>query len=477
MATFSRTFHIPKTQAELDFVDVSLTNDNKLFIDPFALSQRRDRWSSECHSTLVAFFQQVIDRIRSHREADARELLMHFREPNETRLGFSAHRPQGAGIGSFQAGQLFDALSDSVAVQTGFLSSLEECELMIDGISRDKISDLTTNVIRGQLVEYTKDQCDLLGVATQPVALAPWFELGEMAWVNDYVDLPVWRGCPILLVPKSIVRYDPAYEHQRYYRQFVLPFLQAENIDAGTALVRTLKKGQKRVYKKDLAAIYPLTKEFLYSFSRQHPQVLTSYRETLERLEQTDRNSEVDSADEPIIAEALAQALRGIMPGTAAASEYHSLIIGVVEFVFFPKLIYPRKEQEIHDGRKRIDIMMQNAAHRGIFYDIPNIQRLTCAYVPFECKNYVTEVANPELDQLAGRFSANRGWLGFLCCRHFEDRALFIQRCRDTFRDNRGLILPIDDDTVLRFLDLIGRGRRNELDRQLADLVAEVWLN
>lgn len=477
MATFSRSFGIPKTQAELDFVDVSLTTDNKLFIDPFALSQRCDRWSLDCHATLVAFFQQVIDRIRSHREANARELLLHLREPNETRLGFSAHRPQGAGIGRLQAEQLFDALKDSAAVRTGFLSALEECELMIDGISRDKISDLTTNVIRRHLAEYTKDQCDLHGVATQAVPLAPWFDLGQLAWITDYVDLPAWRGSQILLVPKAIVRYDPAYEHQQYYRRFVLPFLQAEHINAGTALVRTLKDGQKRVFKKDLASQYPLTKEFLYSFSRQHPTVLRNYRRALERFEQSDRNSDVESGDEPTIAEALAQVLPQILPGGATASEYHSLMIGVVEFIFFPKLIYPRKEQEIHEGRKRIDIVMQNAAHRGIFFDIPNARRFPCAYVPFECKNYVTDVANPELDQLAGRFSANRGRLGFLCCRRFENRALFIQRCRDTFRDDRGLILPIDDDTVLRFLDVIRDGRRNELDRQLADLVAEVWLS
>lgn len=477
MAKFSKTFGIQKTQAELDFVDVSLNKDNELFVDPFALSQRRDRWSLECHSTLVAYFQLVIDRIRANREDTARELLQHLQEPNETRLGLSAKRPQGAGIGAFQAEKIFEALSDSAAVRTGFLSSLEECELMIDGIGRDKISDLTTNVIRGHLAQYTKDQCELLGVPTQPTGLAPWFDIGQMGWSNDYVELPIWHGRPILLVPKAIVRFDPAYEHRRYYWHFVLPFLQAEHINAGTALVQTLKNGRRRVTKKDLVAEYPLTKDFLYKFSRQHPDVLKEYRESLEQLEQSDRIIEVDSDDESTLAEILAEALQSIAPGGETASEYHSLMIGVVEFIFFPKLIYPRKEQEIHQGRKRIDIFMENAAHQGIFFDLPNARGFPCQYVPFECKNYVTEVANPELDQLAGRFSANRGRMGFLCCRQFENRGLFIERCRDTYGDDRGLILPLDDQTVLRFLDFIRRARRHELDRQVADLVAEVWLN
>jgi hypothetical protein len=86
-------------------------------------------------------------------------------------------------------------------------------------------------------------------------------------------------------------------------------------------------------------------------------------------------------------------------------------------------------------------------------------------------------VGNPELDQISGRFSVNRGKVGFLCCREFENRNLFVQRCRDTFVDDRGLVLPLDDATVLRYLALISQGSRNELEEQWSNLIAEVWLN
>jgi hypothetical protein len=63
-------------------------------------------------------------------------------------------------------------------------------------------------------------------------------------------------------------------------------------------------------------------------------------------------------------------ALPAIPLGNEHASEYHNLIIGAVEFPFFPELIYPWKEHEIHEGRKRIDIVLENSARSGAFADI-----------------------------------------------------------------------------------------------------------
>lgn len=194
MPKFSKAFGISKTQAELDFVDVPLQTDAWLFIDPFAIGQRVDSWSQQCHRTLVAFFQRVVDCIREGRLDEAQELLTHLREPNETHFGLSKNEPAGAGVGAKQARQLFDALKDSSAVRTGFLSSLEECELMIEGVGRDKISDLTTNIIRAHLVEYTQEQCKLHGVPMQTVALPPCFNPDALAWESRYAELPVWKG-------------------------------------------------------------------------------------------------------------------------------------------------------------------------------------------------------------------------------------------------------------------------------------------
>jgi hypothetical protein len=483
MPTFSQAFKLGKSQPELDFVDVSLLRDNRLFLDPFGIAQELDRWSQNAAATVGMFFQQVIDDIRAGHDDNARQLLLNLREPNETRLGYSAKRPQGAGIGDQQADDIFDALRTSSAVRQGFITALEECELMIPGIGHDKISDLTTNILRGHLVEYALAQCELHAVPTQSVPIDPIFNTDTMQWEEGYVDLPVWQNRPILLVPKSAVRYSPAYQQGQYYQHYVLNFLKARELNnPNSALVRLIRNKRAKtvrrvVRKRDLTARYPRAKEFLFEFSREHPEVLRGYREDLKRIERTDSASDVDSDDEAVIAEALAEVLRNTDVGNDHATAYHKLMVGIVEFIFYPKLAHPKKEREIHEGRKRIDIVMENGARTGIFYTIPNIRHLPCSYVPLECKNYGREVGNPELDQIAGRFSVNRGKLGFLCCREFQNRELFIQRCRDTFGDDRGLVLPLDDRSVLRYLDAVAHGNRNGLEREWAELVNEVWLN
>ncbi len=323
MSTFTKVFGIKKAQAEVDFVDIPLDTDIRLFIDPYAISQRRDQWSQDCYDLISYFFHLIVESIRSKNLDKARELLLHLQEPNETHLGFSSNRPQGAGIGRHQADQLFKAISESSAVKTGFISSLEECELMIDGISVDKISDLTTNVIRKKLAEYSFEQCKLHSVPTQQVALAPHFSKDDNAWVSEYYSLPVYKKKPILLVPKFIARYSLDYDSGDYYNNYVINFLQAENLTARSSLVRALKNGKNVVYKKDLKHNYPFSKEFLFRFSKTNPEVLKKYRKELDRIERDHTEISEGSEDELVLAESLIAALDSIPSGSDYASAYH----------------------------------------------------------------------------------------------------------------------------------------------------------
>ena len=121
--------------------------------------------------------------------------------------------------------------------------------------------------------------------------------------------------------------------------------------------------------------------------------------------------------------------------------------------MFNMSLFFPDKQTPIHEGRKRIDITYVNMAQEGFFYWLS--QHFTAMNIFIECKNYGNEVANPELDQLAGRFGPSRGQVGFLVCRQFENKELFWKRCIDTAKDQRGFIIPLDDDDLTELVAAI----------------------
>jgi hypothetical protein len=469
---FSQAFNLSKTQAELDFVDINLEGDTPLYLDPFALSIRKDEWSMRCTLHIVSFFQNAIDAIHAGDHERAKAVLTNLSEPNETRLGKSKGKPRGRGISGKQEFDLYEALVDSEAAKTGLLSEIAECDLFIPGIGPDKISDITTNVIRGPLVEYTQKQCELHDIPlSSSVPAGRFWNVDEAEWIAEYATVPIWKGQKIILVPKASVRFRMSLDSQEYYNHFVLNFLQAEHLRAGSALVKTFQRsGRQYVTKKSLKALHPLTKTELYRFTKAHPQVLDIYKQS-ERRERTALEKALDEeVDIPALCDAMAASLRAIPPGTAAASDFHNLMIGTIEFIFFPHLIYPKKETPINAGRKRIDITYTNAAREGFFFRLHTSRQIASSVVMVECKNYGGDVTNPELDQLVGRFSFNRGRLGILIARTCSDTSLFLERCRDVTQAGNGVVIPIFDIDIFAMLDAIKQHKRADIDARLDSL-------
>lgn len=249
-------------------------------------------------------------------------------------------------------------------------------------------------------------------------------------------------------------------------------------MNAAAGLVRLLRDGTPHVFKKDVKEKYPLSKDFLAQFSEQHPEVLRRYREFYQNIPGADgapSNSELDrELDESAFALALIDELNDIPPGIDHATRYHRLMVGIIEFLFYPSLICPEVEQKLHQGRKRIDIWYTNAATDGFFHTVLSTPRFGAALVPVECKNYGRDIGNPEFDQLGGRFSDDRGWFGILCHRSHADRDLVTRTCADTSRDNRGLILPLEDRDIVELLGFVVARRRSDIDAWLFELYRQI---
>jgi hypothetical protein len=476
MATFSEIDQLGLSQPQLDFVDIDPNSDLPLFIDPYAISTKSDTWSQQCDAHIVSFFDTALEEIRRGNEQRAKLLLNGLSEPNETCLGMSSGPLQGRGVSGKQAIDLYEQLAQSQAAQSGLLSEIAECDLFVPGIGPDKISDITTNIIRRLLIEYTQSQCTLHGVGMQQVASGRYWNIAERRWNEEFVHLPVIEGRRIILVPKYSVRRRLALNGQEFYNHFILNFLQEQEEQTNAhGLVHVLKNGKRRVFKKDVKERYPFSKDFLAAFSENNPEVLRAYKEFYKNLPGAQGVLSEEDLDEEFNETAFAQALiaglRAIPAGTDAADQYHSFMSGALEFLFWPNLIYPKKEAPIHEGRKRIDITYTNAATAGFFYRAHTAHEIASNMIMVECKNYSADPRNPELDQLGGRFSVNRGRLGLLVFRTANDYNLILRRCRDTAADGRGFVLPLSDSEIIECLALISEDRREAIDERLEQIL------
>ncbi|WP_417351811.1 hypothetical protein [Flavobacterium alkalisoli] len=470
----SEIYNLNKSQAELDFIDIDITKDTPLFLDPFFLSKKNDNWSQDATLTLRSFFQIIIDKIRNGEEESAKELFEHLHEPNSTCLGLSKDTPQGNGVGKRDTDKIYSSLLRSRAIQTGLIQDIEDNILFVDNFGKDKLSDMTTNIITKHLISYTQDQCNLHNIPLTNSISGYFWNRDDDEWQSEYTDMLVIDELKILLVPKGIVSFSKAYVPIRYYRQYVLNFLQNENLRINSALVQRRKNGNRYITKKTIEEVYPYSKDFLRQFTQNHPEILEEFKRntSVKSL----HNNEITEINYRNIALTLIQRLNNIQPGSETASDFHNTIIGILELIFYPHLINPKKEREIHDGRKRIDLVFDNAASNGIFKRLSDNMNIPCGFIFVECKNYTKDIANPELDQLSGRFSTNRGKVGLLVCRNIENLDLFINRCKDTFNDGRGLIIPITDIDLINILSVFNERNHEPLERFLSDRVREITL-
>jgi hypothetical protein len=346
-------------------------------------------------------------------------------------------------------------LSTSQAARSGLLADLEDAALMIEGISVAIISDITTNLIRGPLIQYTQLRCAQHNISmTDGVESGPVWDPQSKQWTSSFERLPVTESGKLLLVPKAIVRQKPDYDAGEYYRHFLLVHMRAVELEAGSSLVELLKNGRRRVTKKALIEKYGGDKAAIVRESLKYPDVLRDYKvskEANKRPPLTHENiADIENANPPNW-DALLADVTQVKAGTEDAPKYEKAIEALFTALFYPMLTNPVSQHRIHNGRKRIDISYTNMATAGFFRWLS--AHYPSAQIFVECKNYTKGPKNPELDQLSSRFAPSRGMVGILVCRLFKNKELFETSCRDTRIDDRGYIIALDDSDLRRLVD------------------------
>lgn len=279
---FTEYFNINKEQKDLEFVDIYINADRKFFLDPAKLLNYDDAMSIQMSNSIVKYFDKLLQFIRKEDKLNSLRLLSGLKEPKEIYLGYATNGYIGNAVGGVKGEKIYKKLSESNAVRTGLLTDLEESALLVEGINRDIISDITVTITKKYLIEFTQEQCKKYQVPMGKVKAGKIWDEKQDFWVEIESELPVYNDKPMILVPKKIVTDKLMLDSQDFYRNELLSFVQDELMRADKSLIIVLKNGRRRcaVTKKQLRADtqYRYSKELLYKIVQKQPELLQKYR-------------------------------------------------------------------------------------------------------------------------------------------------------------------------------------------------------
>ncbi|MEV1172733.1 hypothetical protein [Nonomuraea sp. NPDC049784] len=215
---FSDAFDIANPE-QYEWFDPILDCDTLLFVDPFLIFKSEDAKWRDAHGKMIKHFHDAFDLLARSQLNPKHQFFrrawtqMLFPEPKEFRLGFGRKSADGSGTGAGLATRVIDAMCQAVKRGLEDIDHFEELGILVSGINRDRISDITCNLLKPELIEYTQHVCHSLGIPTVIVNIDhARFDESRNRWVQDSVTLPVdpGNGKPIILVPKSFLGELPA---------------------------------------------------------------------------------------------------------------------------------------------------------------------------------------------------------------------------------------------------------------------------
>jgi hypothetical protein len=212
-------YSIGVTQEGLDFAIPFLDEDLPLHVDPFLLWRSPSLQDNALHTAVINSFNHLGHLNRTDPER-AISILVRLSECDEIGLG-SSHTRKGKRFGRQTAKEilgLFELVPDYN--RYGF-RHFEEIQFFVEGIAKDRISDICCSFIKSFLIDYTIQQCTTCRIPLVTVTTEV-YDYRNNRLTSEDVQLPVnpETGLGIILVPKHWLRYTPWLNFDEYYVKF-----------------------------------------------------------------------------------------------------------------------------------------------------------------------------------------------------------------------------------------------------------------
>jgi len=426
-------------QSELDFAIPFLDEDIPLYVDPFMLWRSPSHQDQALHTSLLNAFNYLGVLCARGQEEQAVANLIVASECDEVGLGTSATR-RGKRIGEATAREIV-ALFKRIPqyTQAGF-RHFEEIQLFIDGISKDRISDISCSFLKSFLIDFTTQQCERLGIPTSPSEIKNVYNYRKNTFeMLRGVALPVnpKDGKPLIFVPKRWLRHVPWLSYDDYFEKYC---------------------------PQDEISHTPedLTRVEVLSYNRDHYGVIDAYIKAKERTFEDCHCDPLFSQIPVMSAKRKFSLLQKLPTGKdgGADQKYEEVIGQLLPSLLYPQLDFAQEQARTASGVSIRDLIFYNTASTPFLDDM--YKTYGSRQITMEMKN-VLAIERGHVDQLNRYLADEMGKFGLFITRNPLKKAEW-KRVIDLWSGQRKAIVVLTDADIGQMVELFDSKQRNPMD-------------
>lgn len=284
MYKFTQLFSIENNgHVDLDFVDIILSTDIRLFIDPTLIEKSNDVHSKNAYFVMDDYFKELFNALKIHDIEKQRYLFLHAHEKNETHMGYCRKVQHGKGKTPNGLSESLSCL-ESLVVHGVDLKKASEIPIFTKRFAEDCMSDLLTNLLSRELYSFTMKQAEKynLPLSAENFGYNFW-NPNTHQW--DYFEGPQLinpdDGKPIFLVPKNWVRNCYYVNVNEFIRNIILTKMQ--NDDVSYSADGKIIKRPKKEYRQTIRRQHNNSFDVCHSMTIRNPELLDQHRDFLNR--------------------------------------------------------------------------------------------------------------------------------------------------------------------------------------------------
>jgi hypothetical protein len=424
------------TQEEVDFAIPFLDEDIPLYLDPFLLWKSPSQMDNSLHSTITNSFN-FLGSLYLKDDNKAIEILKELSECDEVGLGDSKTK-QGIKIGDKFAIQILSSFKDIPQIKEQGVTHFEVLQLLIEGFSKDRVSDISCNFIKSFLIDYTIQQCDKYGIPKESTSLR-LFDAKNFKIASENISLPInpITRAPILLAPKRWLRFVPWISYEDYFTNYIS---SSQKILQGESISRV---------------------EILEYNRKNYDQVQTYIKR--KQLEQKNCKNDPLFTQIPILSSKRKKdAILKLPTGKTdnADKEYENNLCPLLASILYPELDFAQPQSRTDSGVLIRDLIFYNNASSPLLKEI--FEKYNSRQLVFELKN-VNELNTTHINQLNRYLNNELGGFGVIFTRNQAPKNVF-QNTIDLWAGQRKCILILDDKDLELMCQVYENKQRKPID-------------